>query len=865
MLPDAQPLSLAAFGLASNICTAETDLPPPHPNQLHDLHGVAEGLLELADATARPGCALGQMSGGGQQAGLGSDGESHRSENGPPIFLATPRWIDSAPPTLNPNAVTPENCTWPEDGFSFHGNSSLQSDWMEDVARAAARNKENLDLMVTDGLDRHGEPIHKNPAKRARTDSPGRDAELQFTDRAYERLPGPPRPIRTMRYNRAPPRTRQAAMDQGRLRQHIPPPSPLATVFQPATGMFSFRGPVPSTDAAIPEEVEYDDDFYTELRAEDMAFEMEAQGPDGGPLLPDEPLAASTPKPAEPRERSVFPAEEDYGELAQRYRVDHPQVQQAGEPGAGQEPQLPQAPDVFGPGVLNSTPRRAETRVPATEPAAAHPRDVDIATGCPGRTPHPLRNVLRGRQADTARLLGVQTAPRGGGFAMHPPPARPGRRVVQEPDTPTRARNAAPLPEPEQAAAPGAAASPPRPAGPRPEAAPEVPRAHAGAWDDEEAAVDPMAYLPHDMAAAAAREPLADDAQTTRPGCVFTWTKRPEGGFPRRHRDDPLAPILGLAAVKQAKWFSNDEYKIHDSVLLELHNGGVPHPESTESLIKRVEDALEGILGRRGLKATGARRPSAWIVGALTWEEVAELTEFGTYSIKGGPELTFHISPLTLLIPGHLCRLQGYGANNLQSIQDSVRATIGSERVRALIRPLVAENPTFRLDDVEAAVQKIVDSAHAVVTHTPTGSIRVSAFCRTPTRDVVKWRAWKKAVCSRPFDSADNAPGVPMRAIPCYGCKGADHDRDACPFLTIPGWNGPKAPNGTNPGRPDRTAGPELAGRPHRPYGRGPAAAAGPGARRQPNQARFWDAGNTGARGQQGHDDGRRRGNGGGI
>ncbi len=349
---------------------------------------------------------------------------------------------------------------------------------------------------------------------------------------------------------------------------------------------------------------------------------------------------------------------------------------------------------------------------------------------------------------------------------------------------------------------------PPRPQQQQPQLQPPQPQMQLAPFD-EDIFVAPLGLDDdeNDVQAPMAQQQLFSDAQVHLPGCDFTYTAKPPGGWPRRHRDDPNAPVVWLAKSKLRDWYNPQKTDPRCAALLELHCGGVPAPDRVGNVTQRLIQSVAGIVGHDAFKLVpphvdmeaprhgdlASRSPSAWLVSGLQPEQIDMMVDQGTYSIRGGPALTFHVSRIGLPIPTFLCQLGGYATPDAGGILESVREAFAADYIWLATKALVQED--LGLDDpaaVDPAAQRIVDSVSVRVSQDEvTGEVRAAVFCRSPTRDTLKWRGWKQLVCSRPFDSSTNSPGIPLRAAICKGCKGADHDKSWCPYESVPGWNGP--------------------------------------------------------------------------
>ncbi len=220
-----------------------------------------------------------------------------------------PARLDSAPPGCGAPDELPVSHIYPTCGFSCHGNTSYPSSAVAGDMVGRAELHEDLDVHVTDGLDREGLPIPKNPAKRARTLSPAGRLEERFEGRDLaSEFRRPPKRTISIRYSRE--RLQQWFRDQHEARVNLgcPPPPPSRQGFRSAGEVFTHEGPRPTVASALPEEVEYDSTFYAGLLAEACA-----RGEVDAPVSCDS--LGYIPPPPPPRQYSPFPTGEDYLDL----------------------------------------------------------------------------------------------------------------------------------------------------------------------------------------------------------------------------------------------------------------------------------------------------------------------------------------------------------------------------------------------------------------------------------------------------------------------------------------------------------------------------------------------------------------------
>ncbi|PIL37259.1 hypothetical protein GSI_00952 [Ganoderma sinense ZZ0214-1] len=227
---------------------------------------------------------------------------------------------DSAPPCLgqqeppsrgSTDPPTPEEYTWPKDGFSVHGNSSTESvTILECMGEAAASGPTNLDMFVTDGLDRHGKQIIGRPQKRARTLTPPESLTEELLKR---RAVTKATTDASVKYNRGG-RGRNKPQAQGppTTTAYLPhPPTPFLVVPKPGKPN-DFASRIPPRPQDLDLHPIYDAKSRTRKEQEQNEANYYALATAAafarGELSPPPPDCSAAP----PRERSPFPAPEDY-------------------------------------------------------------------------------------------------------------------------------------------------------------------------------------------------------------------------------------------------------------------------------------------------------------------------------------------------------------------------------------------------------------------------------------------------------------------------------------------------------------------------------------------------------------------------
>ncbi|KAI0697930.1 hypothetical protein C8T65DRAFT_697971 [Cerioporus squamosus] len=276
-------------------------------------------------------------------------------------------------------------------------------------------------------------------------------------------------------------------------------------------------------------------------------------------------------------------------------------------------------------------------------------------------------------------------------------------------------------------------------------------------------------------------------------------TPIPHEGDPEVHRHDPEAHFRGMSDNwVQALW----AVPPNTSVTLSTYN---PRGSRNYGVNRRTASDIRG----RVAQATGesnflviapdpapsyrGRGPVEWAITGLSPEGVERLLRRRVWSYKS---ITFFPRRRTLVNPRWVLALEGFLEDNTANIERAVRSTFERPQVRQRIEQMLRANPDFSAIPMDEAFRRIIATLQISVYTLDNGTVVANVFLQSPTQSIRTWRRWIQELRELTFGSFHTAIARARRISACAGCLGVDHPSHLCPFLRLPGWNGPEMAGG---------------------------------------------------------------------
>ncbi|KAI0677756.1 hypothetical protein C8Q78DRAFT_988025 [Trametes maxima] len=307
--------------------------------------------------------------------------------------------------------------------------------------------------------------------------------------------------------------------------------------------------------------------------------------------------------------------------------------------------------------------------------------------------------------------------------------------------------------------------------------------------------------------------------ELTRLG-IMAVTKKPVGGFPRRHRVLPndatrYASETDMAAFNAAPEGTAFFFEEYDQPRLTTPETARKHEIAAHDLFSTI--TLEQRFRIKALGLSGKDKVTGYLCTGMSTDGVRIIKSYGTWSTK---QFTAMICADDGPDDCYVMTLKAFAKDDRIDLQDA------------------AENPPMNVADAASEVLKSVRIEHANWgSIDPRGkpAIVVNVYCGLFGEEA-QWLRWRDEVRSLKFTTREN--GVPrVRAFRrCDGCQAADHPYHMCTYRTIPGWQAPQRSdvetwdldrdgeggtsyeNRTGVPRPARGGGGRRNGAPQRPY-----------------------------------------------
>ncbi|KAI0692239.1 hypothetical protein C8T65DRAFT_745221 [Cerioporus squamosus] len=317
----------------------------------------------------------------------------------------------------------------------------------------------------------------------------------------------------------------------------------------------------------------------------------------------------------------------------------------------------------------------------------------------------------------------------------------------------------------------------------------------------------PVNRLPRNVAPAAFHAPASTSAPSNRLHSLDVFDVGENDNLPKQegdpevHRHDAEAHFRGMSDEwVQEVW----EDPANTSLTLNTYN-----PRFTRSYGTNRRTAAD--LRRRITQTTGesdfriiapdqapnhrGRGPVEWAVTGLSREAVEMLLRRRVWSFRS---ISFFPRRRALEIPTMLLALEGFLEDNITNIEAAVRATFERLQVRQRVEQMIRVNPEFSNIPAHEAYRRVMATLRVTIYTLDNGTVVANVFMRSPTQNVHAWRQWVHELRGLTFGSYHTGIARARRISACAGCLGVDHPSHLCPFLRMPGWNGPDTAGGAS-------------------------------------------------------------------
>lgn len=333
--------------------------------------------------------------------------------------------------------------------------------------------------------------------------------------------------------------------------------------------------------------------------------------------------------------------------------------------------------------------------------------------------------------------------------------------------------------------------------------------------------------------------------QQRRSRALAMFTPPPPGGFESPCLGDPEALFEGLPRHRISGIMNEPEGTV---IMVCFFNAGFPRPGQVQAMTEALATTVQVVTGEVNplicppdfdwsAPASARVKSKVWVILKLKPASTDQMMARGAWS---GPEASIFPYRPEVIIEDYLFTIEGLTRDYQNDIFNTVYAVFDGPVVRPTTAYLVQSNPDYADMDPEDAVECILASLKVRVDAMSGGQLLAAVYCKSPTRSVQRWRAWRDTITRLPFPTSYNLTGRARPRSSCAGCHAADHLTHLCPYPDIPGWHSPPAggnysytTNG-NPPPPPPAPGPAhraMSVGPAVPRGRGGPAGRGRGAR----------------------------------
>ncbi|KAI0720210.1 hypothetical protein C8T65DRAFT_692842 [Cerioporus squamosus] len=271
-------------------------------------------------------------------------------------------------------------------------------------------------------------------------------------------------------------------------------------------------------------------------------------------------------------------------------------------------------------------------------------------------------------------------------------------------------------------------------------------------------------------------------------------TPIPREGDPEVHLHDPESHLRGMSDdwVQQA-WADPERTSITMSTFNARFSRSYGVNRRTAMDMRRGISSITGesnflvIAPDQDLNHQG-RGPTEWAITGLSQDAVGLLLRRRVWSFRS---ITFFPRRRALDIPTWLLALEGFLDDNVVNIEAAVRSTFERPQVRQRIEQMIRVNPEFKGIAPEEAFRRVMATLRVTIYTLDNETVVANVFLRSPTLSIRVWRRWIQELRDLTFGSFQTAIARVRRVTSCSGCQGVDHPSHLCPFLRMPGWNGP--------------------------------------------------------------------------
>ncbi|KAF7797904.1 hypothetical protein EIP86_009110 [Pleurotus ostreatoroseus] len=307
------------------------------------------------------------------------------------------------------------------------------------------------------------------------------------------------------------------------------------------------------------------------------------------------------------------------------------------------------------------------------------------------------------------------------------------------------------------------------------------------------------------------------------------YTATPEDGWPVVHWADVAAPFLGQLLEQVLAWEDHPGFKLIVQIFGYAPLDGQIHPPLL-NLVNLVSQEIHAFLGTtscrlcppipQGQVTRLNTEPLSMLLRGLTDGETDRLITQGVLSTA---TISVAFYRWGFSIPHFMGFLTGFSTRDESEVYNIVRSFL--DRHLAEIMHIVNDNPLVSQAIVlQPLADRIVSSLRVSFLDVrgrfgvPNPHFRI--YLDLPVDNHASFSAIRDIFLRGPWH--DSFAGVGrfniVHGSTCGLCHGSDHPRGLCPFLSVPGWQGPgAAPDNNHPPPPPPPPGPGGPG----PFNRG--------------------------------------------
>lgn len=275
------------------------------------------------------------------------------------------------------------------------------------------------------------------------------------------------------------------------------------------------------------------------------------------------------------------------------------------------------------------------------------------------------------------------------------------------------------------------------------------------------------------------------------------FTPAPTSGFPEVYKNDPEALTRNLSEARKLTMKNADD---SSSIIVEVLGLDGTKSSLLKTAAECLTNAIKEATGEGGFIVVPPESnwgevlpvgggPAAWLVLRLSKRAVETLTKGRVWS---SVPITFFAYRKGAIPPKYLLTVGTFIQDVEGDIELSIREMFRGPSILPTIRALAKNNPGVSDAYANDITKRTLASLDVKVATTSSGNLVASIYCDSPTVYPDHWRTWVAHLRTLPYPTKYNPVAVACGPVRCSGCHADDHTILCCPFLLVPGWNGPK-------------------------------------------------------------------------